>query len=130
MKSRYEKTIPFLRLLIKNIKLKQKYNIIAIIQSSGRVLSIGTNCYDRKSYPLKIKSEYGIHQGLHAELDAILKCKDVALRKASITVLGIGKGGSLVLSKPCVPCMKVIKMSGIRKVKYHNKKGDMETIIL
>jgi tRNA(Arg) A34 adenosine deaminase TadA len=96
-----------------------RQNLTAIIyDKKGRVLSIGKNSYV-KTHPLMAK--YGEKVGepnklyLHAEIQAILKCKDLS-KAHSIFVSRYNKHGHPALAAPCRLCQEAIKQSGIRKV--------------
>jgi deoxycytidylate deaminase len=91
-----------------------------IYDKRGRVLSIGQNSYD-KSHPVmaKLAHKHGDPHKifLHAEVDAIIKCKD--LDKAHrIFVTRLGKSGKYLNAKPCPICMTAIEAAGI-KVNEH-----------
>jgi tRNA(Arg) A34 adenosine deaminase TadA len=96
-----------------------KHNLTAIIyDKKGRVLSIGKNSYV-KTHPMMAKyaNQVGEPQKLflHAEIEAILRCKD--LDKAySIFVSRYNKHGHPALAAPCRVCQEAIKQSNIKKV--------------
>ena len=95
--------------------------ITAIIYDRrGRVLSIGKNSYV-KTHPLQAKyaTRVGLpeKQFLHAEIAAIVKCRDLA-RAHKIEVLRVGRNGDLLLAKPCPVCESAIKASGIKHVEH------------
>ena len=52
---------------------------------------------------------------LHAEVDAIIKCKNIS-RAESIHVYRYSESGKPLIAKPCPICMSVIKKSGIKKI--------------
>ena len=86
----------------------------------GKVLGKGTNSYTR-SHPLQ--KHFAIVAGmpeekvyLHAELQAILKCKDKQIH--TLYVARALKDGTISLAKPCEACLKAIKAFGIEKVVY------------
>lgn len=99
-----------------------KHNITAIIyDSKGNILSIGKNDY-KKSHPIQAKmaEECGEHHKifLHAEIDAIIKCKklDKAYR---IFVSRVNSGGKYRLAKPCRICSHAIKeMTPIKIIEH------------
>jgi deoxycytidylate deaminase len=90
---------------------KHQHKLVAtIFDKRGRVLSIGRNSY-KKTHPLQAKhaKKFGKihHVFIHAELDAILKCKN--LKKAyKLFVKRINGEGKLAPAKPCEICMDVI----------------------
>jgi deoxycytidylate deaminase len=99
-----------------------KQEITAIIYDrKGNILSIGKNSYV-KTHPLQYRYakrnnlEKKIY--LHAEIDALAKCKD--LNKAyRIVVMRFAKDGSPVNAKPCPICEDAIKsLTGIKIVEH------------
>lgn len=101
--------------------MNQKQDITAIIYDrKGRVLSVGKNSYE-KTHPLQARfaAKVGTPKKiyLHAEIDAIVRCKD--LRKAHrIEVIRVAKNGDLVNAKPCSICQSAIESSGIKIVSH------------
>ena len=96
-------------------------DITAIIYDRrGRVLSIGKNSYI-KTHPLQAK--YAIKAGLpekqflHAEVAAIVRCRDLA-KAHRIEVLRTGRDGSFLLAKPCPVCQSAILASGIKHIEH------------
>jgi len=96
-------------------------DITAIIYDRrGKVLSIGKNSYV-KTHPLQAK--YALKAGLpekqylHAEISAIVKCRDLT-KAHRIEVIRVGRDGSLLLAKPCPVCQSAIEASGIRHVQH------------
>lgn len=100
---------------------KAKYNITAIIYDKrGRVLSIGKNSY-AKTHPLQIHhcQKVGLphKQFLHAEVHAIVKCKN--LDKAhKIVVMRYDKEGTPQNAKPCPVCQSAIRAAGIENIEH------------
>lgn len=98
-----------------------KHQITAMIYDRrGRVLSIGQNSY-LKTHPLQAKhaDKVGLpeKQFLHAEIAALIKCRD--LKKAhKILVTRHNKSGEPVLAKPCPICMSAIRASGIKFIEH------------
>lgn len=96
-------------------------DITAIIYDKrGRVLSVGKNSYI-KTHPLQAKYAHKVglpeKQYLHAEIAAIVRCRD--LQKAHrIEVLRVGRDGSLLLAKPCPVCQTAIKAAGIKNIEH------------
>lgn len=54
---------------------------------------------------------------LHAEVDAILKCRDLS-RAHKIFVSRVTPGGKYALAKPCPVCEQAIKEAGIKEVEW------------
>ena len=98
-----------------------RQNITAFIYDRrGRVLSVGKNSYV-KTHPLQAK--YAMKAGLpdklflHAEIAAIVKCRDLE-RAYRIEVVRVGKNGDLLLAKPCPVCQSAIEASGIKIIEH------------
>ena len=103
-----------------------KHNVTAIITSKkGRVLSIGRNNY-LKTHPIQAK--YAIAVGepmrhfLHAEIDAIIRCKHIE-QAHKISVYRFDKNGKNRLAKPCSICMSAIEAANIKLVEYTQNDG-------
>lgn len=97
----------------------KKHNLTAIIYDKrGRILSIGKNNYI-KTHP--VQKKYAEQAGLphkeflHAEISAIIKCKD--LNKAyKISIYRFNNDGSPALASPCPVCVSAIKSVGIQHI--------------
>ena len=100
---------------------RQTQNITAIIyDKKGRVLSIGKNSYV-KTHPKQAKhaQKVGLPEKifLHAEMDAIIKCRD--LRRAhKIVVARVTRSGKYGNAKPCQVCRSAIKEANINNVEW------------
>lgn len=98
-----------------------KQELTAIITDKrGRILSIGKNNYT-KSHPLqaqyaeKVGEPYKIY--LHAEIDAIIKCKD--LDKAhKIEIFRVNKQGKYLKAAPCPICSEAISKTPIKEITH------------
>ena len=98
-----------------------KQDITAIITDKrGRVLSIGKNSY-LKTHPLqKHHSErVGLPHKvfLHAEIDAIIKCKDLS-KAHKIQVFRFNNKGEAMLAKPCAICEDALSRTPIRFIEH------------
>lgn len=98
-----------------------KQELTAIIyDKKGKVLSIGQNSYI-KTHPLQAKhaSKVGLpdKQYLHAEIHAIIRCKDLS-KAYKIFISRINKHGDPALAKPCPICQSAIKAAGIEQIEY------------
>lgn len=97
----------------------KKHDLTAIIyDKKGRVLSIGKNNYVKthpmqKEYATKVGEPY--KEFLHAEISAIIKCKNLN-RAHKISVFRFNRNGKPALAKPCNVCMSAIGASGIKKI--------------
>lgn len=100
---------------------RQQQNITAIIyDKKGRILSIGKNSYV-KTHPMQAAyaSKAGLpeKQFLHAELAAIIKCKDLS-KAHSILVTRVNKSGNFANAKPCPICNLAIKEADIKNISW------------
>lgn len=101
--------------------MTKKQNIKAVIYDKrGRVLSVGVNSYV-KTHPLMASTGRKVGRPeksyIHAELDSILKCRN--LDKAHrIFVSRIGADGSYQLAKPCPICASLIEKAGIKIIEH------------
>ena len=102
--------------------MRQTQNITAIIYDKrGRVLSIGKNSYT-KTHTLMYTLARQVHEStekvyLHAEVNAILKCRELH-NAHKILITRIKKDGSYGLAKPCKICERAIKLAGIEIVEH------------
>lgn len=107
-----------------------RIQIGAVVARKHTILAVGVN--QTKSHPLQKrynkerfeKEQDTCQHHLHAEMDAILKVKNVNdLSKASIFVFRRNGDGVLAMSRPCPACMAKIVESGIRKIHYTTDAG-------
>ena len=86
----------------------------------GKILAQGTNSYS-KSHPLQGK--FAVEAGkpdaifLHAEIDALRKCKDWSLIRR-IRIERYDVHGNPKLAKPCRVCQHAIESIGIPEIEY------------
>jgi len=103
-------------------KEKHKHVLTAVIYDKrNRVLSRGMNSMVKthpKQKELSTKAGQPYKEFLHAEVCAILRCKDIS-KARKIVVTRIGRSGKLLLSKPCEICMNFIKEVGIKEVEWY-----------
>lgn len=99
-----------------------KQEITAIIYDrKGNILSIGKNSYV-KTHPLQYvyakrnKLEKNIY--LHAEIDALVKCKDLS-KAYKIVVMRFHKDGSPANANPCPICEDAIRTLTRIKIVEH-----------
>lgn len=101
--------------------MKKRFDLTAIIYDKrGKVLSIGKNSYC-KTHPLQKKhaNDVGLPEKiyLHAEVHAIVKCRDLA-KAHKIMITRYDSDGNPKNAKPCPVCVSAIEAAGI-KVVYH-----------
>lgn len=100
---------------------RQKQSITALIfDKKGRVISMGQNSYV-KTHPKQARFAKAVglpdKQFLHAEIAAIIKCRDLS-RAHRILVTRIDRKGRTALAKPCLVCESAIKEAGIKHVEW------------
>ena len=94
-----------------------QYNVGAAVIGGGRLLSLGHNKGKTSPY---IGNKFR-HRGIvidknHAEIEAVIKAR-TDLRGAKMFVARSNKVG-LAMARPCMCCMEVIEMAGIREIIY------------
>lgn len=94
-----------------------RYQITAILfDKKGRPLSIGKNSYT-KTHPIMARESakhgepYKVF--LHAEIDAIVRCKDMS-KASRIVVMRFDANGLPVNAKPCPICMGLLSTYNLR----------------
>ena len=91
-----------------------------IFDKKGKVLSVGKNSYV-KTHPKQAHhaSKVGLPEKifLHAEMDAIIRCRDLK-RAHKILVTRITKKGKYGNAKPCPVCASAIKEAGIKHIEW------------
>ena len=100
----------------------RKFRIIAeVFNKRGVKLAEGENSYT-KTHPLQ--SMYARRVGrdkkiyLHAEIQAIIRGLKTKQDIYRIKVTRKGKGGELLLAKPCPVCMEAIREAGIKVIEF------------
>lgn len=104
-----------------NMGRRQTQDITAVIyDKKGRVISVGKNSYV-KTHPRQAKhaNKVGLPEKifLHAEMDAIIRCRDLG-RAHKIVVTRITKKGRYGNAKPCPVCQSAIKEARIQNVEW------------
>ena len=94
-----------------------RYRITAILfDKKGRPLSIGKNSYT-KTHPIMARESakhgepYKVF--LHAEIDAIVRCRDME-KAHRIVVMRFDANGLPVNAKPCPICMGLLSTYNLR----------------
>lgn len=100
---------------------KVKHSLTAVIYDKrGRVLSIGQNSYI-KTHPRMAKYAQAVglpeKQYLHAEIHAIIRCRDLA-RAHRIFVSRWNSLGEPMNAKPCLVCMSALKAANIELIEH------------
>ena len=96
-------------------------NITAIIYDKrGRAISVGKNSYV-KTHPKQARHAVRVglpeKQYIHAEVAAIVRCKDLS-KAYRIVVSRVDKKGKFRNAKPCPICESAILEAGIKKVEW------------
>ena len=102
------------------VKASQQRLAAICVDKKGKVLGRGVNSYTR-THPLQ--KHFAILAGMpeekmfiHAELSAILRCRDKEIN--TIYVARALKDGNISLAKPCAACVQALKAFGVEKVVY------------
>jgi len=103
-----------------------KHIITAIISDrKNKVLSIGKNNYT-KTHPIQAKHAKKVGEPmrnfLHAEINAIVRCKDIDSAHR-IQIFRYGKDGIQRLAKPCPICMSAIEATRIKVIEFTTEMG-------
>ena len=104
-----------------NMSRRQTQSITAVIyDKKGRVLSVGKNSYV-KTHPKQARHAYKVGLPdkifLHAEMDAIIRCRDLSVAH-KILVTRVTRNGKYGNAKPCPVCQSAIKEAGIGQVEW------------
>lgn len=113
-RARLDKSIQVARLST----CKQKHG--ALVVSGGRTLAVGVNSYTNLQGTPGVSPE---QFSIHAEAAALRAIpEDVDLRRATLYVARISKGGNIAMSKPCAQCQELIAARGVKKICYTTSK--------
>lgn len=92
-----------------------------LFEGKGNILSVSCN-FLYKTHPEY--SRLNPLKTLHAEAAAILKIRHKTdLNGKSLLILRENKAGNMCNAKPCVDCLKLIRLYGIKKIYYSNEQG-------
>ena len=118
-----------LRLLLKKLNeqpfIKNYHKVGAIVlDKKGNVLSVGFSSYT-KSHPRQYFYNKKINPNkiyLHAEVDALIKCKG----EPHTMIIGrVGRDGLVHIARPCKGCYNAIKDVKVKKVYFTNNYGEL-----
>ena len=106
---------------------KTRYSIVAhVYDKRQRLISVATNSY-KKTHPLQAyfakKVGHSERIFLHAEIRALIKCKDKIPH--TLYVYRYGTGGEMLCAKPCPICMEAIRAFGISRLFYSDPDAGM-----
>ena len=100
-----------------------KKQVGALLLSRSRVVMAATNL-ENKSHPVQARfaNKAGLREKiyLHAEIAALIKCKEQA---DSIVVARVNCFNDLRMAKPCPICQLALREAGINKVYYSTNSG-------
>jgi tRNA(Arg) A34 adenosine deaminase TadA len=100
-----------------------KKQVGALLLNRNRVVMAATNL-ENKSHPVQARfaNKAGLREKiyLHAEIAALIKCKEQA---DSIVVARVNCFNDLRMAKPCPICQLALKEAGISKVYYSTNHG-------
>lgn len=99
--------------------VRGRYRVSAIVlDKRDRVIATGVNSYE-KTHPLqaRLSKKIGLHEKvyLHAEIDALIKCRRQGYK---IYVCRIDHEGNTLMAKPCPICEMAIKEAGIKVIEH------------
>ncbi len=101
--------------------MRKRYILTAVIYDKrGRILSVGKNSYV-KTHTLMAREAAAVglpdKQFIHAEFDAIMKCRDLS-KAHRIFVTRTDEKGVYGNAKPCPVCESLIRKAGIKIVDH------------
>ena len=99
---------------------KRQFITAIITDKRGRVLAIGKNSYSKSHPRMKQLSEScgePFKTTLHAEVAAIIHCKDLS-KAHKISVYRYSQTGKPLIAKPCKICQTAIDQAGIRTIDF------------
>lgn len=101
--------------------MSKKYTVTAIIYDKrGAVLSIGNNSYV-KTHPLQAHYANKVNEPhkvfLHAEIHAIIKCKNIS-KAHRIVIFRYKEDGTPANAKPCLICQAALSQTNIKYIEH------------
>lgn len=111
----------------------ERVNVGAIIVQNNDIISTGVN--RSRTHPVQRKYNYlyrftepdgcntESNHFIHAEIDAIIKCRNIDLAGASIYVSRRMLNGKFAMCRPCPACMGAIIDAGIIDIYYTSVDG-------
>ena len=115
---------------VSNLSDYKKVKIGAVIVLKREIISVGYNKH--KSHPImkvfnkKYRGFTTKENNLHAEMDALMKCKHLDIDGATIYIYRELKNGSLGNCFPCPACQRRIITAGIKRIVYTDYDGIYE----
>ena len=108
----------------------RKTKIGAVIVLKNEIISVGYNKH--KSHPImkvfneKYRGFSTKESNIHAEMDALIKCKHTNIKGATIYVYRELQSGALGRCYPCSACQRRIYTAGIKRIVYTDYDGIYE----
>lgn len=101
--------------------MRSRQEVTAFIYDKrGHVLAVGKNSYC-KTHPMMVLHGNKVGRPekiyLHAEVHAIVRCKDLS-KAHKIVVMRFDKKGNPMCAKPCPVCQSAIEAAGIMIVEH------------
>jgi len=94
-----------------------KHKVGAVIFKGSTVQGGGYNL--KRTHPLSVYyNQSDLKPYLHAEVHALINCKNIDLSKSSMLVVRVLKDGTFGTSKPCPGCTRAIMDSDLHRVYY------------
>ena len=114
---------------LKSTEMKRQFGVAIV--DGNKVIATGRN---RKSHPKipTITSQNGERRyfGLHAEIDALLKC-DFSVRNMVVYIWGQNVStGNLCYSGPCDLCQSLLKERGVKEAIFPMKHGGGFNVVI
>jgi len=105
----------------------RSYHLAAILRRNGRVIKIGENT--NKTHPkfTRVYDDGTIASHMHAEMN-VLRFAEPGDELEVMRFLKTGPG--FAMAKPCDHCMGYIRSAGIKKIRYTNKCGEWEQMVI
>lgn len=119
-----------LKRLVKKIQEKHQHHVeqyhlgAIILDRRGNILSTGFNS-SQKTHPKQLlynKYKNNARIYLHAEIDALVKCK---AKPYVMIIARINRKGELRIAKPCDGCIEAIRHSDLKKIYFTNNFGEL-----
>ena len=107
---------------VSNLSDYRKVKIGAVIVLKREIISVGYNKH--KSHPImkvfnkKYRGFNTKESNIHAEMNALMKCKHINIKGATIYIYRELKDGSLGNCFPCPACQRRIITAGIKRIVY------------
>jgi deoxycytidylate deaminase len=112
--------------LLPYIDSRSRCKHISFLLEGNKIISAGFN-QGFKTHPIGKLNQHRF-DNTHAELAAIIKTRWRIDKLGKLTLVNLRflKDGNLSMSKPCIPCQKMLFSFGITDIWYSNTAGEME----